>query len=286
MCYALNPTRACILPHLLNRQNYKGDYIMLEAAPLHTIVCLEPNLFFAPRLVDVIQHQGGFPVIVETPEAFVDAVDRHFPVLALIDLASEGDWAHAITRCKMRPQTSQIPLIAFSSHVDVDALSAARQAGADHIWARGKLMGELPQVVARYLHPPVVYPAGWDAPLSELARRGIEAFNRGEYFEQHELLEEAWLAEPRPIREMYQGILQLGVAFLQIQRNNWAGAIKLFRRGLPRLRTLPPICQGVDIATLRASVEAIHEEVTALGAARLDEFDQTRFPRITIQTQE
>ena len=31
----------------------------------------------------------------------------------------EGDWAQAITRCKLRPDTSQIPLIAFGSHVDV-----------------------------------------------------------------------------------------------------------------------------------------------------------------------
>jgi len=72
------------------------------------------------------------------------------------------------------------------------------------------------------------------------------------------------------------------VAFLQIQRNNWAGAIKMFRRGLPRLRALPPICQGVNIASLRAAAEAIHREITALGPERLHEFDQNRFPRIQI----
>lgn len=256
---------------------------MIEVAPPHTVVCLEPDLFFAPRLADVIQQQGGWAVIVETPEAFVDAVDRHFPVLALLDLASAGDWAHAITRCKLRPQTSQVPLFAFGSHVDAATLRAARHAGADHAWARSKLMAELPQLVAHHLHPPVVYLEGWDAPLSDLARRGIEELNAGEYFEQHESLEKAWMEETRPIREMYQGILQVGVAFLQIQRNNWAGAIKMFRRGLPRLRTLPPICQGVDIATFRASAAAIHWEVTTLGVERLGEFDQSRFPRIVFQ---
>ena len=105
-------------------------------------------------------------------------------------------------------------------------------------------------------------------------------FNRGEYFEQHELLEATWLAESRPVREMYQGILQVGVAFLQIERNNWPGALKLLRRGLPRLRTLPPICQGIDIAAFRAAAEAIHAEITALGPERLGEFDQTYFPKI------
>lgn len=245
-----------------------------------SIVCLVEDLFFGTRLDDVIRTMGGLPVIVETPAAFVDAVDRVFPVLALVDLGAAGDWAQAITRCKIRPHTSQIPIIAFGSHVDTATLRAARHAGADHAWARSKLMAELPDIVERHLRPPVVYPDGWDAPLSEPARHGIEEFNRGEYFEQHELLEQAWMAEPRPVREMYQGILQIGVAFLQIERNNWAGAVKMFRRGLPRLRTLPPVCQGVAIAPFRAAAEAIHWEVTALGPERLHEFDRSRFPRI------
>jgi uncharacterized protein len=244
------------------------------------IVCLVADLFFATRLHDVIQARGGRPILVETPEALVDAVDGHFPVLALVDLATPGDWAMAIRRCKLRPHTSQTPIIAFGSHVDVETLKAARKAGADHAWARSKMMEELVAVVDRHLHPPVTYPDGWNAPLSELARHGIQEFNQGEYFEQHELLEQAWLAEPRAIREMYQGILQVGVAFLQIERNNWPGAVKMFRRGLPRLRTLPAICQGVHIAEFRAAAEAIHAEIAALGAERLQEFDRARFPRI------
>lgn len=254
----------------------------ISPARAPAIVCLVEDLLFGTRLDDVIQAQGGQPVIVETPDAFVDAVDRHFPVLALVDLGAAGDWAQAITRCKIRPHTSQIPIIAFGSHVDTATLRTARQAGADHAWARSKLMGELPDIIERYLHPPVSYPDGWDAPLSELARHGIEEFNRGEYFEQHELLEQAWMAEPRAVREMYQGILQIGVAFLQIERDNWAGAVKMFRRGLPRLRTLPPVCQGVAIAPFRAAAEQIHWEVTDLGPERLGEFDRSRFPRIVI----
>lgn len=244
------------------------------------VVCLETDLFWATRLQDVIVAQGGQAVIRETPEAFVDAIDHYFPVLALVDLQSPGDWALAITRCKMRPQSRQIPLYAFGSHVDVATLQAARKAGADHAWARSKLMAELVTVVDQHLHPPIQYPDGWDDKLSELARRGVHEFNQGKYFEQHEHLEEAWLAEPRPIRVMYQGILQIGVAFLQIQRGNWMGALKMLRRGLPRLRTLPPVCQGVNIAELRRAAEAIHAEVTALGPHRLVEFDQRRFPQI------
>jgi CheY-like chemotaxis protein len=246
------------------------------------VVCLEPDLFFATRLQDVIRACGGQPVIADTPEQFVAAVDRYFPVLALLDLNTPGDWEMAIRRCKLRPHTAQTPLIAFGSHVEVETLKRARQAGADHAWARSKMMEDLVALVQRHVQPPVVYPEGWDSPLSELARHGIDEFNAGEYFEQHEWLEKAWIEEQRPVREMYQGILQVGVGFLQIERGNWAGAIKLLRRGLPRLRTLPPVCQGVDIASFRAASEAIHVELVTLGAERLGEFDRGKFPKISL----
>lgn len=126
----------------------------------------------------------------------------------------------------------------------------------------------------------IEYPEGWDDTLSDAARTGLLDFNRGEYFEQHEALETAWRAETRPIRALYQGILQIGLAFLQIQRGNWAGALKMFRRGLPRLRPLPAVCQGIQLAPLRASAEAIYAEISALGPERLHEFDQKRFPKI------
>lgn len=249
-------------------------------APLPAVVILEADLFFLPRLTDVVRACAAFPVVTATPAEFLAAVDRHFPVVAFVDLATPGDWAAAIQRCKLRPHTRAVPIYAFGSHVDTATLQAARRAGVDHAWARSKFMAELPDIVVRCVHPPVVYPDGWDTPLGELARQGIAAFNHGEYFEQHEFLEAAWLAEGRPVREMYQGILQVGVAFLQIERNNWPGALKLLRRGLPRLRTLPPVCQGIDIAAFRAAAAAIHAEVTALGPERLGAFDQTHFPKI------
>jgi len=255
---------------------------------MHTILSLEPDLFVATRLADVIAAQGGKPVVVETPTAFVEAMDQHFPVLALVDLGapadSSGDAIAVIARCKLRPHSRQTPIYAFGPHVDVDKLKAARQAGADHVWARSRMMSGLVNVVDRHLHPPVRYLAGWDeAPggsLGESVRLGVAAFNRGDYFMQHEHFEEAWIQEQRPIRTLYQGILQIGVAFLLIEREKWAGAIKTFRRGLPRLHDLPPICQGMGIAALYAESAAIHAEVSALGPARLREFDQARFPKI------
>ena len=69
---------------------------------------------------------------------------------------------------------------------------------------------------------------------------------------------------------------------MQIERGNWAGAIKLLRRGLPRLRPLPPICQGLDIAAFRAAAESIHAELVALGPERIGEFNRDKLPKIAI----
>jgi len=247
------------------------------------VVVLADDLFFVTRLLDVISGVGGRPIVVEVAEELVAAVDLHFPVLVLLDLKTPGDWAAAIRRCKLTPQNKQIPLYAFGSHVDTDTLRRARKAGADHAWARSKMMEELVAVVQRHVHPPALDVDGCGDPLSRAAVAGLLEFNRRDFFEQHEFLELAWKEESRPVREMYQGILQVGVAFLQIERGNWRGALKMFRRGLPRLRTLPAVCQGVDVAAFRTAAESIHSDVTALGAERLHEFDRSRFPLITFQ---
>jgi CheY-like chemotaxis protein len=248
-----------------------------------TVVVLEPDLFFSTRLEDVIRAAGGTPLLIEHADHFVDAVDRTFPALAIVDLKSPGDWARAIQRCKMRPHTSQVPIYAFGSHVDVETLKRARQAGADHAWARSKMMEDLVALVTRHVNPPVDYPQGWDEPVSKLAAAGLTLLNQRDYFEQHELLELAWNEESRPIRDLYQGILQVGVAFLQTERGNWPGALKMFRRGLPRLRSLPPVCRGIDLAPFRAVAEQIHYEISQAGPAQLAGFDQSRFPAIQFE---
>ena len=116
--------------------------------------------------------------------------------------------------------------------------------------------------------------------LSPLVMKGIEEFNRGEFFEQHESLEAAWRAEPRPVRELYQGILQVGVACYQIKRGNLRGALKMFERGLRRLRQFTPECLGIDVSRLVIEAEHVRDEAQRLGSERLGELDRSRFPKI------
>src|ERR1700675_2991309 len=96
-----------------------------------------------------------------------------------------------------------------------------------------------------------------DEPPPRLRLQGIEQFNRGEYFEQHETLELLWRAEPRDIRRLYQGILQIGVAFHHLRRRNHHGTVYMLTRGARYLAPFTPRCQGVDVARLVKDAAAV-----------------------------
>ena len=121
-----------------------------------------------------------------------------------------------------------------------------------------------------------------EAPPPQLLA-GIAEFNRGEYFEQHETLELLWRAEPRPVRQLYQGILQIGVAFHHIRRANHHGAVYMLRRGALYLQPFAPCCQSVDVAALLDDAAAALAAVERLGASRLPEFDWSIAPTVRLR---
>jgi uncharacterized protein len=122
-----------------------------------------------------------------------------------------------------------------------------------------------------------------DEPPPPLLLEGIAQFNRGEYFEQHETIERLWREESRDVRELYQGILQVGVAFHHLARGNHHGAVYMLTRGTRRLARFVPICQGVDVDALVAAAVAALKEMERLGPERLDEFDWRLAPRVRLR---
>ena len=119
-------------------------------------------------------------------------------------------------------------------------------------------------------------------PPPPLLLKGIEQFNRGEFFAQHETLEELWRAEARDVRYLYQGILQIGVGLHHIKRLNHHGAIYMLNRGTTYLRQFAPHCQGVDVVELLEQAERALAEVVALGPERLHQFDWSRTPKVVL----
>lgn len=121
--------------------------------------------------------------------------------------------------------------------------------------------------------------------VPQLVLRGIEEFNAGEFYECHEYLEEAWMQEPRRVRFLYQGILQVGVGFYHLKNGNWRGATGLIRNGTVRLKEFEPESLGIDVAGLVRECEACLRELEALGRERVREFDVTRIPKVSFTNQ-
>jgi predicted metal-dependent hydrolase len=112
---------------------------------------------------------------------------------------------------------------------------------------------------------------------------GIAQFNRGEYFEQHETLELLWRAERRDVRRLYQGILQIGVAFHHLRRRNHHGTVYMLTRGAGYLTPFGPRCQGVNVERLLKDAAAALAEVERLGPQRLAEFDWRLAPNVELR---
>jgi sugar phosphate isomerase/epimerase len=109
---------------------------------------------------------------------------------------------------------------------------------------------------------------------------GIRLFNDGDYYECHEAIEHEWHAETRPIRRLYQGILQIGVGLLHARRGNHTGALLLLRDGIDKTLEFTPVCLGIDTGRLVAESQAALEWLRELGPERVREFDFTTAPRI------
>lgn len=123
-------------------------------------------------------------------------------------------------------------------------------------------------------------PCACDSPPPPELLRGIEQFNRQEYFEQHETLEAIWIAEEGDVRYLYQGILQVGVAFYHLRRGNWVGACKLLDNGMRYLRAFLPACLGVDVAALVQDAEHCRQRLAELGPERARELTPDQWPRV------
>jgi len=77
--------------------------------------------------------------------------------------------------------------------------------------------------------------------------RGIEEFNRGDYFESHEVWEALWKRETGSRRRFYQGLIQAAVALHHLGRGNRRGARALMARARHSLDACRPRCLGLDV---------------------------------------
>src|SRR2546421_2570101 len=124
-------------------------------------------------------------------------------------------------------------------------------------------------------------------PLPEAERRaaflaGVAAYDRGDFFEAHELLEPAWMGTDDPVeRDLHQGLIKLAAGYVHAIRGNPEGMLKNLRGSRERLAAvaaaqspaiaLLPAGGPLDVAPLVAAIDArIGELAPTASVAEID----------------
>ena len=113
------------------------------------------DLYFTSRIervaetvgCDVLYSSGD-----QAPSEFVAQLADNPPALIVLDMnVSLLPWEEWMRALKSDTRTAAIPVIAFGSHKDVDAMKAAKQAGADQVLAKSRFVDEFPRLLSNAL---------------------------------------------------------------------------------------------------------------------------------------
>lgn len=238
-----------------------------------TLICVSQNNNFMNLKSQLRDYQ-----IITINEAgqYMNTLIEVRAVMIVID-GTHPDWRRFTTSPKTSPATRRIPIVVASE--DPQQRADAIMAGADLVLELPDLKQQIIKLVKDYGRIP--NPAMMkqlacecDEPLPLLALEGVKKFNAGEYYSQHDLFEEQWVKTESPVRDLYRAVLQVGVAYYQIERGNYRGALKMLQRSVQWLLVLPEVCQGIDVAQLRQDSFNVRAELERLGENRLHEFDR------------
>lgn len=104
-------------------------------------------------------------------------------------------------------------------------------------------------------------------PLTEHQRKlleeGIALFNRGEFFDCHEVLEALWLESSGERKKFLQGLIQVAVALHHLRNRNRVGAERLLAAGMEKLTEYAPEDERIDVNALLAALAPLRNQIRA-----------------------
>jgi DNA-binding response OmpR family regulator len=118
------------------------------------VLALEKDLFFSVKMRDTLRRYDIEVKTVRNLPAFDDSLgakdDQKF-ALAIVNIATIGvDWETAIRKARL----AGLQVLAFGSHMDLEARSKALEAGARRVVANSKFTSDMPALVQRMLDEP------------------------------------------------------------------------------------------------------------------------------------
>jgi predicted metal-dependent hydrolase len=94
----------------------------------------------------------------------------------------------------------------------------------------------------------------------------FDCFNRGLFYEAHDVLEQLWLKDRQgPDGPFYKGLIQLAGAFVHLQKNRLRPAAALFKLADANLKNYAPQHQQLSVGELRELAARWLAELEASG---------------------
>jgi CheY-like chemotaxis protein len=126
-----------------------------------TVVAVLSDLMFTVKIQEACKRAGLDVMFVKARENAV-ARAKENPAVMIVDLnGTSVDALELIETLKGDPETRQIDLIGYVSHVQADLKQAAQEKGCDMVVARSAFSQNLPTILKRY------------ADISTAAARGV-----------------------------------------------------------------------------------------------------------------
>ncbi len=102
---------------------------------------------------------------------------------------------------------------------------------------------------------------------------GIDLFNRQEFYDCHEYLEEVWTPTRQPDRWFLQSLIHFAVGFYHHQRRNKVGAVRQLGKGVKKIQGYLPEWDGVVTGEIEQAARECLRIIEAGGVV-------DTFPRI------
>ena len=90
-----------------------------------------------------------------------------------------------------------------------------------------------------------------------LFEKGLNEYEKGDYFEAHEAWEDLWSDYNFPDRKFIQGLIQLSVSFVHLSNGNMIGARNLLKKCQQKFSDYKGIHRQININELKFAIEVV-----------------------------
>ena len=119
-----------------------------------------------------------------------------------------------------------------------------------------------------------------ESPVNKKIKEGLAFFNKGDFYDAHEVLEYAWRIDKSPTRELLQGLIQFSVGCYHAKRKNWIGAVRTLDRAETKIAPYQNSATYVNVHFVLSQLENLKARIIQIKNLHLEGVEVNEFPKI------